>query len=1008
MAIEEIRVCVQTEGERMSLNTILLFFCNIQKVKNKKMKEKPDPSKSRLYIFDGNPESKTWSIGNFKYLPANSIIERQTAETMKLMIWVTMYNEPYKQFVETMAGVFRGYYELWGDDVSYKGKVSVVVVLDGFNGFDEIKKDKEHSDIPTMVERLCKVGLYNKWFLKNYRWKELTYESQLNSQIKNENSCKEEHEKDNEEETKEDCKEETKTKDFEKDSECKAEDLKIESEEKERKAHKYNIKYANLNFMNKEADDTGYIDFETKNLAHCFSRNITFGDLMEGLTEKEKKDFTIDNYTIHNFMKLKSTQRTRINQKYESLPMDIHFVIKHKNKGKIESHLWFFKGFCNQIKPEFWLIIDAGTIALWNSISKLIFYMEKFVNVGGAWGEIEVMLPEKDDNEQPLSFFQSVILRSQYVEYKISHYLDKAAESFVGFVSVLPGAFSAFRWKAIEGEPLKQFLRGHTLTESNPDKPIPCSEANKYLAEDRIMCLEIVSKPRSKENNQGYILRYVPGVKAFTDGVTCLGKLIKQRRRWFNGSMFATYYVLRNMPKVWRSDNSFFRKIFFMFLYLYIVVTTLIGYFIVGLFYASFSIFVRAIFDSDDCLSVNHAANVLENLYLTFLFFCLILSVWVKVEDAEIYFRVWCVFMGAFTILMIVSMVYYYFESDVASKSVYFFIVIAASYLVPLICNFRSLRLTDSIRGIVYVIFMSPTYININSIYAISNIHDVSWGSRETVSDKNANLSKQKMKDDDYQSYRAKFLITWILLNNLVAFAVVLISRNEGMYYLLVIGGLLMIIVGIKIVLSILHHLMAFWDEKMVKKHINSKRNRSDDTETEDTEYQNMQVFYPYADKEISGLPNEDPGLEDRSWNRNENEISTFTPRFNFHNGENKAKRNFTEDNHEEKKLQKVSRAKYKKVAPCPDNPNQLKRDRTRATGIESDSSYSDSEESKVSPKNNIENTFMKRSSLIEEVKKETSNDLRSNRPSKIQYEEDHQERGEDKKSLSKQMMTNI
>lgn len=137
--------------------------------------------------------------------------------------------------------------------------------------------------------------------------------------------------------------------------------------------------------------------------------------------------------------------------------------------------------------------------------------MENFKNVGGAAGEIEVMLPEKDDKGKQVSFFESVILRSQYVEYKISHYLDKAAESLFGFVSVLPGAFSAFRWKAIEGEPLRKFLLGQTLTDSNTDKYPSCQLANKYLAEDRIMCLEIVAKKRTMDNSQGYILRYVPG-----------------------------------------------------------------------------------------------------------------------------------------------------------------------------------------------------------------------------------------------------------------------------------------------------------------------------------------------------------------------------------------------------------------------------------------------------------------------------------------------------------------
>lgn len=76
------------------------------------------------------------------------------------------------------------------------------------------------------------------------------------------------------------------------------------------------------------------------------------------------------------------------------------------------------------------------------------------------------MLPEKNDDGSAVSFFQSILLRAQYVEYKLSHYVDKAAESLFGFVSVLPGAFSAFRWKAIEGEPLEKFLLGQKLTDS--------------------------------------------------------------------------------------------------------------------------------------------------------------------------------------------------------------------------------------------------------------------------------------------------------------------------------------------------------------------------------------------------------------------------------------------------------------------------------------------------------------------------------------------------------------
>ena len=72
---------------------------------------------------------------------------------------------------------------------------------------------------------------------------------------------------------------------------------------------------------------------------------------------------------------------------------------------------------------------------------------------------------------------------------------------------MLPGAYSLFRWKAIKGDPLDAFFKNETR------KDIPsCAEANEYLAEDRIMCLQIYIKKMER-----YKLAYVPDAKAFTD-----------------------------------------------------------------------------------------------------------------------------------------------------------------------------------------------------------------------------------------------------------------------------------------------------------------------------------------------------------------------------------------------------------------------------------------------------------------------------------------------------------
>jgi chitin synthase len=231
------------------------------------------------------------------------------------------------------------------------------------------------------------------------------------------------------------------------------------------------------------------------------------------------------------------------------------------------------------------------------------------------------MLPDKNEDGTAISFFQSVIIRSQYVEYKISHYLDKAAESLFGFVSVLPGAFSGFRWEAIKGEPLRKFLKGQALTDSKKgvDEFPSCFKANLYLAEDRIMCHEIITK-----TGFNYLLRFVPGCKALTDAPSSLTQLIKQRRRWFNGSFFATIHVIFHMCKIWRRKGSFIRNLFFYILFLYMILNTFVGFFLVGLYYGAFSVFVRSVFENDDDINPLKAANLIENMYLIFIFTTLV------------------------------------------------------------------------------------------------------------------------------------------------------------------------------------------------------------------------------------------------------------------------------------------------------------------------------------------------------------------------------------------------
>lgn len=162
----------------------------------------------------------------------------------------------------------------------------------------------------------------------------------------------------------------------------------------------------------------------------------------------------------------------------------------------------------------------------------------------------ELCYPKKAEKKKFWEWLEGgCLFCAQFVEYKLSHYLDKSFESAFGFVSVLPGAFSTFRWKAIKGHPLNSFFKG---LESDKHS---AKEANMFLAEDRVMCLEIIKKV-----SESWLLRYLPGAVALTDPPTTIIGILKQRRRWTNGSLFASWHVIDHLNLITRSGHGKWRK----------------------------------------------------------------------------------------------------------------------------------------------------------------------------------------------------------------------------------------------------------------------------------------------------------------------------------------------------------------------------------------------------------------------------------------------------------------
>ena len=103
-------------------------------------------------------------------------------------------------------------------------------------------------------------------------------------------------------------------------------------------------------------------------------------------------------------------------------------------------------------------------------------------------------------------------------------------------------------------------------------------------------------------------------------------------------------------------------------------------------------------------------------------------------------------------------------------------------YLIPIL--FRPIDFLENFKGymigLIAYLVMIPLFANIFSIYAMSNLHDISWGNRPSeASGTEAFTAKAKEQAEtavNYKAYRANFLFLWLCCNGAYFVFVVVLS----------------------------------------------------------------------------------------------------------------------------------------------------------------------------------------------------------------------------------------
>ncbi|KAB8215126.1 chitin synthase-domain-containing protein [Aspergillus novoparasiticus] len=452
-------------------------------------------------------------------------------------------------------------------------------------------------------------------------------------------------------------------------------------------------------------------------------------------------------------------------------PVQMIFCLKQKNSKKINSHRWLFNAFSRILNPEVCILIDAGTkpgkkslLALWES-----FYNDK--NLGGSCGEIHAMLGKGWRK------VLNPLVASQNFEYKISNILDKPLESSFGYVSVLPGAFSAYRYRAIMGRPLEQYFHGdHTLSKRLGKKGIEgmnIFKKNMFLAEDRILCFELVAKAGYK-----WHLSYVKASKGETDVPEGSAEFIGQRRRWLNGSFAAGLYAMMHFGRIYRSGHSFVRMFFLHIQMVYNFCQLIMTWFSLASYWLTSSVIMDLVgtpatanknkgwpFGNDASPIVN---TLLKYGYIFCLMLQFILALGNRPKGTRLPYTLSFLYFSIVQIYVLILSFYLvanaftgglmdfdfnhgasgFFSSFFASDS-------GGIVLIALISTYGIYVIASVLYGDPWHILTSSwayffgmtTSINILMVYAFCNWHDVSWGTKG--SDKAEALPSAQTKKED-------------------------------------------------------------------------------------------------------------------------------------------------------------------------------------------------------------------------------------------------------------------
>eukprot|EP00163_Fabomonas_tropica_P004861 TRINITY_DN14323_c0_g1_i1.p1 TRINITY_DN14323_c0_g1~~TRINITY_DN14323_c0_g1_i1.p1 ORF type:complete len:688 (+),score=120.42 TRINITY_DN14323_c0_g1_i1:114-2066(+) len=444
---------------------------------------------------------------------------------------------------------------------------------------------------------------------------------------------------------------------------------------------------------------------------------------------------------------------------YARYPFQVMVGIKTHNRKKLSSHDWFFNFVCRLswgfMRPDrLCYLLDMGTRPCVTALGQLHDAMESDSDIAGCAGEIQI-----SNKTNYLNF----VVMAQVFEYAVSHFMTKAMESVFGYVTVLPGAFSCYRWSAItrhvrhhlnlEHGGVLELYYFRNLRRRNRGIPTGAFEENMYLAEDRVLCFQLVAMKHAKNK-----LYYVKNAQATVDAMTSLTGLIAQRRRWANGAGSNQLYVLLHFwQMIAHTHHNPLRKFFFIIQWCYYTFGLSLLWVSPGiLFLATTATLNPVVDDSPD------AVFAIMTVYGMVTFFQFLFALGNKPENIKVLYNASAIFYGLISYATMGTILWTTLDNieDITTLT-------SSSPFVVLVIGISAYLTSGALHGhfvwpaltLFHYIGLLPSMINIVMIFSVCRADDLSWGTRGEGKTANS-----------FSTFRTFLVIAWVISNLIIIY----------------------------------------------------------------------------------------------------------------------------------------------------------------------------------------------------------------------------------------------